>query len=205
LGTTISSIESGGYIHNMESNKKSGTININHVYAGQQKDFIINLMVGSGTKKLITIGGQYRSLCRNNSLAEMDMSVLRPWLTRLPDELAFHPDVAAELTRIRLQNGVLDMLHMQKMTAQGLQDLWDKIKHSDEGRGTPEETLSGLSMDVAEMNRHVSGIPYTLSWLSCHKWQCATTKGTPNKSSTFKTIGQYANEDTNLVSYCLYI
>jgi hypothetical protein len=79
--------------------------------------------------------------------------------------------------------------------------LWTKIKHSDEGRGAPEETLSSLSMDVAEMNRDTSGMPYTLQWLSCHKWQCATTKGTTNKSNAFQTIGMYANGDTNLVSY----
>jgi hypothetical protein len=157
-------------------------------------------MVSSGTKELITIGGQYRSFNCNNSLAELDMTVLRPGLTRLPDELAMHPDVAAELTRIRLQNGVLDMIQMQKMTTEGLQQLWNKIKQSDEGRGAPEETLSGLSMDMTEMNRDSSGMPYTLSWLSCHKWQCATTKGTPNNSSAFRTIGQYADEDTNLVS-----
>jgi hypothetical protein len=182
LGTTISSIESGSYIHHVESDKKSGTISINHVYAGEQKDFIVNLMVGSGRKELITIGGQYRSFIWNDSLAEVDMSVLRPWLTRLPDGLAINPDVAAELTRIRLQNGVLDMLQMQKMTTEGLQQLWNKIKHSDEGRSTPEETLSGLSMDVAEMNRAISGMSYTLSWLSCHKWQCATTQRAHPKS-----------------------
>jgi hypothetical protein len=198
VGTTISSIESGSYIHHVDSDKKSGTININHVYAGEQKDFIINLMVGSGTKdRLMTIVG-----LGINSLAEMDMSVLRPRIRkRLPDDLAMHPDVAAELTRNRLQNGILDMLKTQKMTSQGLQQLWNKIKDSDEGRGAPEETLSGLSMDVAKMNIAISGMPYTLSWLSCHKWQRATTKGAPSNSSAFRTIGQYANNDTNLVSY----
>jgi hypothetical protein len=127
LGTTISSIESGGYIHHVESDKKSGTISISHVYVGEQKDFIVNLMVGSGTKELVTIGGQYQSFNGNNSLAEMDMSVLRPWLTRLPGELAIHPDVAAELTRIRLHKGVLDMLEMQKMTTHGLQQLCVRV------------------------------------------------------------------------------
>jgi hypothetical protein len=75
------------------------------------------------------------------------------------------------------------------------------IKHSDEGCGAPEKTLSDLSMDVAEMKRDILGMPYTLSWLSCQKWQRATTKGTPNNSSAFRTKGQYADEDTNLVSY----
>ncbi|KAM0830595.1 hypothetical protein ACQ4PT_066096 [Festuca glaucescens] len=195
----ISSIESGNYIHSLESDKMSGTITIDNIYAGEQKEFIVNLIVGSGMKTLMTIGGQYKGFKWDNSLAEIDMSVTRPWLTRFPDDLAIHPNVAAELVRIRLQNGVRDMLETQKMTTQGLQQLWNMIKHSDEGRGVPEETLSGLSMEVAKMNRDISGMPYTLSWLSCHKWQRATTKGTSSNSSAFRTMGQYADEDTNLV------
>jgi hypothetical protein len=202
LGTTISSIESSGYIHHVESDKKSGTINIHHVYAGEEKDFMVNLKVRGKTKELIRIGGQYRSFIWNNSIAEMDVSVKRAW-SLLPNDLATHPDVAAELTRIQLQNGILYMLAMQKMTTQGLQQLWNKIKDSDQGRSAREETLTGLSMDVAEMTRDISGMPYTLSWLSSHKWQRATTKGTPNISSAFRTIGQYANGDIKLVSYII--
>uniref|UniRef100_A0ACD5W597 Uncharacterized protein n=1 Tax=Avena sativa TaxID=4498 RepID=A0ACD5W597_AVESA len=197
---TISSIESGNYIHHVKSNKTSGTIVIDHIYAGEQKDFIVNLIVGDGRMKLITISGQCKGFKWNKSFAEMDMSVRRPWLTRSLDDLTIQPDVAAELTRIRLQNGVLHMLKTEKMTTQGLQELWNMIKHSDEGRGAPEETLSGLDMDVVEMNREISGIPYTLSWLSCHMWQRSTTKGTPTRSKAFRTIGQYADEDINLVN-----
>lgn len=197
----ISSIESGNYIHHVTYSKTSGTIIIDHIYAGEQKDFIVNLIVGSGRKKLMTIGGQYKSFKHIISIAEIEMSVLRPRSTSSPDKFAIHPDVAAELMRIRLQNGVLDMLDTQKMTTEGLQQLWNMIKHSDKGCGAPEVTVSGLNMDVAEMNRHISGMPYTMSWLSCHKWQRATTKGTPDNSSSFRTIGQYADEDTNLVSY----
>uniref|UniRef100_A0ACD5W741 Uncharacterized protein n=1 Tax=Avena sativa TaxID=4498 RepID=A0ACD5W741_AVESA len=197
----ISSIKSGNYIHHVESDKMSGQIIIDHIYAGEQKEFIVNLIVGNARKELMTIGGQYMSFKRTNSIAEMDMSVLRPWFKSSPDDLAIHPDVAAELTRIQLQNGILEMVDTQKMTTQGLQKLWDMIKDSDEGRGTPELTLSGLSMDVAKMNRDISGMPYMLSWLSCHKWQRATTKGTLSNSSAFQTIGHYADEHTNLVSY----
>ncbi|KAM0848692.1 hypothetical protein ACQ4PT_054217 [Festuca glaucescens] len=201
----ISSIESGNYIHHVKSDKMSGTIIIDHIYAGEQKEFIVNLIVGNARKELMTIGGQYKSCKRNKyPIAEMDMSVLRPWSKPSPYDLAIHPNVAAELTRIRLQNGVLDMVEAQKMTTQEVQKLWNKVKHSDEGCSAPEETLSGLNMEVAEMNKDISGMPYTLSWLSCHKWQRPTTKGTPNNSRAFRTIGQYADEDTNLVKVETY-
>lgn len=123
----ISSIESGNYIHHVTYSKTSGTIIIDHIYAGEQKDFIVNLIVGSGRKKLMTIGGQYKSFKHIISIAEIEMSVLRPRSTSSPDKFAIHPDVAAELMRIRLQNGVLDMLDTQKMTTEGLQQLWNMI------------------------------------------------------------------------------
>jgi hypothetical protein len=195
----IKSIESGNYIHNVESDKMSGTIIVDHMYEGEQKEFIVNLKVGTGRKNLMTLSGQYKSFETVNSIAKMDVSVLRLWYES-PEDLAIHPDVAAELTRIRLQNGILDIVEKQKMSTQGLQKLWNMIKHSDEGRGAPVETLSGLSMEVDEMNRDISGMPYTLSWLSGHKWQRETTKGTPRNSGVFRTIGQYTDDNTNMVS-----
>ncbi|KAM3400556.1 hypothetical protein ACQJBY_005419 [Aegilops geniculata] len=206
LGTYISSIESGDYIHDVKCDKMSGTIKIDHIYAGERKEFIVNMTVGAGMKKLMTIGGQYQSF--NGSkllgetsklLGETDVSILRPWLTRSQDELEIHPDVAAELIRTRLRNGVLGMLEKQQLTSQGLEQLWNMTKRSDEGRRAPEKTLSGLNKDLHEMKRAVSGMPYTLSWLSCHNWQRATTKGAAKNSSVFRTTAQHADEDINSV------
>jgi hypothetical protein len=198
-GVTISSIESGGYVQHVKSDKMSGTININHIYAGGQKDFIVNLTVDYWRKGLLTIGGQYQSLNGSKSLAQTDLSVLWPWST-LPDKLAIHHDVAAELVRTKLQKEVSTMLEKKHLTGQDLQKMWDMIKDSDNGHATPEKTLYRLSIDVAEMKRDVSGLAYMLSWLSCHKWQCATTKGTPNNSSAFQTIGQHTDEGGCMVS-----
>ncbi|CAM0958173.1 unnamed protein product [Alopecurus aequalis] len=199
FGIAISSIESGGYIHHVKSDKMSGTINFNHIYAGEQKDFIVNLTVGTGRTELLTIGGQYQRLNRSKSLPQIDLSVLGPCSTCSLDKMAIHHDVAAELTRTQLQKGVSAMLEKKHLTAQDLQNMWDIIKDSDNGHSTPEKTLYGLSMDVAEMKRDVSGLDYMLSWLSCHKWQRATTKGTPNNSSAFRTIGQHTDEGGSMV------
>jgi hypothetical protein len=201
----IKSIEFGNYIHNVKYNYKNTTISIDNMYAGEQKEFIVNLRVGTGRKDLLTISGQYKSFERVNSIDKMDVYVRRPWVQLSPEDLAIHPDVAAELARIQLQNGILDMVEKHKMTTQGLQKLWNMIKHSEEGRGAPVETMSGLSTEVAEMNRDIPGMPYMLSWLSGHMWQRETTKGTHSNSSVYRTIGQYSTDDnTNMVSF-LYI
>lgn len=155
FGITISAIEySGPCTHKVESDQMSGTISIDRIYAGERKEIIVNLTVGHGRKKLMTIGGQYKNLNESKSLAEVEMSVLRPWCTSSPGELAINFDVAAVVARIRLQNGVLAMIEKQQLTCQNLQKLWDEIKDSDKDRGMLEETLSGLSIDVAEMKRH---------------------------------------------------
>ncbi|XP_037474059.1 uncharacterized protein LOC119350232 [Triticum dicoccoides] len=202
--TSISSIESGGYIHNVKYDinpykNMSGTIKIGHIYAGEQKEFIVNLTVEDFETRIMTIGGQYQSFNRIFLLREMHVRVEQPRLTHMPNYQGIHPDVAAELARIKLRNGVLDMLEKQHLSDQGLEELWTMIKYSREGRGAPKKTLSVLSMDRHEMKRAVTGMPYTLSWLSCHKWQRATTKGAANNSCAFRTVAQHADEDTNLV------
>ncbi|XP_047042788.1 uncharacterized protein LOC124646765 [Lolium rigidum] len=199
-GIEIASIESGGYIHDVKSDKMSGTININHIYAGEQKDFIVHLTVWNGRKKLVTISGQYQSINGSMSLAQTDLSLLRPWSTCSSDKLAIHHDVAMELTRTQLQKGVSAMLE-KDLSVQGLQKMWEVIKDSDIGHATPEKALYGLSLDVGEMQRDVSGLAYMLSWLSCHKWQSATTKGAhaPYKSSVVQTIWPHTDKGSSMV------
>ncbi|KAM0880242.1 hypothetical protein ACQ4PT_033703 [Festuca glaucescens] len=55
-GVAISSIESGYYGKNVSLDKLFGEIDINDVYAGEQKNFIVYLTVAEGKKKLLTIG-----------------------------------------------------------------------------------------------------------------------------------------------------
>ena len=63
-----------------------------------------------------------------------------------------------------------------------------------------------LSMDVTEMKRDIenpkehrkSGLPYMLSWLTSHKWQRATIKGTPSSFGAILTTGRDADRRTTL-------
>jgi hypothetical protein len=195
-GITISSIDSGGYINHVENNQ-FGTIDMDNIYASEQKDFIVYLRVAEGKKELITIGGRYRSPDTVKHLAYTDVYVQRPHQECLPDDLAIQPEVAAELVRIRLEKGISTMLDKGPSTVE-LQQLWEEIMDTDEGRATPAETLLSISMEVAEMNRDIEnlkeyrkpGLPYTLSWLTSRRWRRATTKGTPSNSDAFQTTGQ---------------
>jgi hypothetical protein len=202
-GITISSIESGGYVNRVE-NSEFGTIDIDNIYAGEKKDFIVYLRVAEGKKELMTIGGQYLSHDTVKHLVYTDVYVQHPHQEGLPEDLAIQPDVAAELVRIMLEKGISTM---QKAPSKAeLQQLWEKIVDSDEGRASPTETLSGLSMDVAQMKMDIenpkeyskSGLPYMLSWLTSRKWQRATIKGTPCNSEAFQTIGQGADGGASL-------
>jgi hypothetical protein len=198
-GITISSIESGGYVNHVKANN-FGTIDIENIYAGEQKDFIVYLRVAEGKKELMTIGGRYLSHDDTvKHLAYTDVFVQHTRQEGLQDDLAIHPEVAAELVRIMLEKGISTMLDKGPSIV-GLQQLWEDIMDTDEARGTPEKTLSGISMDVAEMKRDFenpeeymkSGLPYMLSWLTSRKWQRATIKGTisRNDAIALQTTGQ---------------
>jgi hypothetical protein len=203
-GITMSSIESGGYVNNVKNNQ-FGTIDIDNIYACEQKDFVVYLRVAEGKKELMTIGGKYLSHNTVKHLANMNVHIMRPHQECVPGDLAIHPEVAAELTRIRLEKGISTMLE-KGMSILGIQQVWEEIMDCEEGRGAPEETLSSLSLDVTEMKRDIenpkehrkSGLPYTLSWLTSRKWQRATIKGTPCSSGAIQTTGQDADGRTTM-------
>jgi hypothetical protein len=198
-GITISSIESGGYSNHVENNQ-FGTVYMDNIYASEQKDFVVYLRVAEGKKELITIGGQYLSHDTVKHLAYTYVSVQRPHKDCLPDDLAFQPEVAAELVRIKLEKDISTMLD-QGPSSVGLQQLWEKIMDTDEGRATPAETMLSISMEVAEMKRDIekpkeyrkSGLPYTLSWLTSRRWRRATIKDTHSHSNALQTTEQDAD------------
>jgi hypothetical protein len=115
-----------------------------------------------------------------------------------------------EKAKIKYMEGILDIQNQdvsgysfereQVVSGHRQETLWETVKHS-HANVVPEEMLSDLEKDIAEI--HKGNRQYMLSWLSCHEWQRATTKGRPSNSTAFQTIGQqHANGGTNLVS-CL--
>jgi hypothetical protein len=107
-GVTISSIASGRYSNLVSSGKRSGTIDIYNICAGEQKNFIVYLTVPQDKEKLVTVSGGYQSLNTSKELVGVDVVIARPRRKCLPHKVIIHPKVAAELLRIRLMNGILD-------------------------------------------------------------------------------------------------
>jgi hypothetical protein len=184
-GVAISSIESGSYSNNVSSDNLSGEIDIHDLYAGETKNFIVYLKVVEGTKKLLTIGGRYMELnATSKQLPDADVFVLRPRSGCLPAKLAMHPDVAAELARIRFVKGLSALVAKGKrLNIMHFENLLDSVRFSMDGQAAPEETLSCLGRYVDEMKKVAclpdlspGKVPYVLSWLSSHQWQRATTK-----------------------------
>nr|WDY61369.1 WTK6-vWA [Triticum aestivum]WDY61370.1 WTK6-vWA [Triticum aestivum] len=190
-GVSISSIYSGGYNNHVSSDKLSGEIDIDNMYAGERKNFIVYLTVAEGSdNKFMTVGGRYRSFIADRELADTDVLVLRPSSASLLGNPGIHHEVAAELMRIQLLKGVITM----GRNPDSLEQLWAHVKCSEEGVSAPEETLLELGNDVAEITRAItynSSPPYMMSWLTCHLWQRATTKGARCVSGAFTIPGQH--------------
>ncbi|KAM0888625.1 hypothetical protein ACQ4PT_028210 [Festuca glaucescens] len=175
-GVDILSIESGGHGNKVSSDKQSGEIHIDNIYAGETKNFIVYLTIVAAKKKLLTVGGRYLGFNANKQLGDMDVFVLRPLSGCSPGKLAIHPEVASELVRRRLEKALSAITEQPQYTWE-MHELWRKIKYSYEGCGATRETLSQLDEDLYYLTTTAQFRPYQLSWLSCHKWQRATTKG----------------------------
>jgi len=204
-GVTIYSIFSGLYGDFISWDKQSATVDLDDIYAGQQKTFIVYLTVTEGKEKLVTIGGRYQSRNTSKELVGMDVVVLRPHRKCLPDEVVIHPKVAAELLCKRL---MIDITRRnQDLGRNSLLLLLDKMKNSDQVPAAPEEILSDLKEEVAEMtDRYGVDRESMLSSLSCHQLQRSTPKGTPASRDAFQILEQQRVEGrTNLVSVCLCI
>lgn len=188
-GASISSIDSGGYCSHVNSEGHSGEIHINDIYAGETKNFIVKIMKPvKGKEKLMTISGRYRSLNASKMLlADTDVFVLGSECS--PENLAMHSEVATELMRLQFVKGISSILQLQaqltidNMDSDTMESLWSTVRGSKWGKRASKEALYVIDKEKEEILKQ--GSPYLLSWLSCHKWQRATSKGTCYDSAPF--------------------
>jgi hypothetical protein len=202
---TISSIASGSCTDLISSDKRSGTIDIHSIYPGKQNNFIVYLKVPQGKEKLLTVSARHQIRNTSKELVGTDVVVLRPRRKCLPHEVIIHPKVAAELLRIRLIEGIA--IQDQDLSRNRLWLLLEEIKNSHEGHAAPEEILSDLEEEVAEMmDRYGVDTEKMLSALNCHQLQRGSTnKGTVCNIDAFQILEQQrVDERNNLVSVTMY-
>nr|XP_051222155.1 uncharacterized protein LOC127340448 [Lolium perenne] len=155
-GVSISSIESGSYRQSISADKQVGTIEINDLYAGEKKNFIVFLSIPEGKEKLITIGGTYRNvkISKNDIIqfGESEVVVKRP-KANTPSREVLHPEVAAELARLELVEAVSAMATLPQQDNGELQSLWDRIRNSENGVKALKKSISDLDKGVSAMQR----------------------------------------------------
>lgn len=214
-GVTISYVESGAYEQHVSDGDLSCDIEVTDIYAGEQKNFIVHLKVNHGEgklvisgadgkeAKLVTVGGEYLVVGGSNKvLPGTDVCVVPPREVPGPEACDIHPEVAVELTRVKLWKFILKMLELsgdcEIPTNDGIQQILDEFKDSVAGSAAAKDILSQLGRDVAAMeimvigkteeHRKSGGLAYMLSWVSCHQWQRATTKGMTSSSVAYRVV-----------------
>ncbi|KAI4992342.1 hypothetical protein ZWY2020_051759 [Hordeum vulgare] len=201
-GILISSIESGGYSNKTTPDRRSGTISIDNMYAGDRKNFIVFLelaaMKQAGKQKVLTVSGQYQGVsAASKKLAGVDVSVMRP-LKEFADRLVKDPDVAQEAARIKLLR-LIDSASQQE--SPNLAKAWSRFETSCEVDDAPQavQAFQGdydkmiIGIDDPQAHKKL-GLPYMLSWLSSHKWQRATTMDDPSHTPFISTAQQVINK-----------
>jgi hypothetical protein len=197
---TISSIASGHCRNLIVSDKQPVLLDIRNIEPGEQKNFIVYVKVPQVKEKLVSV-----SVETGKGLVGMDVVVLRPCRKCLPHEVTIHPKVAAELLRIRLMEGIAKQ--NRYLSGNSLRMLLEEIKNSHEGYTAPEEILSDLEEEVAEMmDRYGVDTEKMLSALNCHQLQRGSTnKGTVCNIDAFQILEQQrVDERNNLVSVTMY-
>ncbi|KAK1670079.1 hypothetical protein QYE76_058238 [Lolium multiflorum] len=139
--------DSGSYRQSISADKQVGTIEINDLYAGEKKNFIVFLSIPEGKDKLITISGLYRNvkISKNDAIqfGKREVVVKRPKAST-PSSEVVRPEVAAELVRGKLVKVVSSMATEPQLNNSNLQSLWDGIRNSENGLEAPEKIISNL-------------------------------------------------------------
>ncbi|TVU26822.1 hypothetical protein EJB05_29387, partial [Eragrostis curvula] len=183
----FSSIKSGRYESGFSFKRRSGTIQVPDLYAGEQKNFLVYLDVPKGPQyHLITVGRSYTKpmISRKNTiqLDDSKLVVFRPKVaTTSPDETVC-PDVAAELIRLRLIELVCSVVNSEELSVEELQRSWEEIKGSRDGFNSPQSMVLALDEDVAMMQR-TNDRMFIWSWIRCHFFQRPNKKADGEQTS----------------------
>lgn len=206
-GVEISSVESGGHSYTIKPDGHSCTVKVDYLYAGEEKNFIVRLRVPQGAKQLMTVDGHFKYAMGRRAAISIT-GTTGVFVQRLlegggsSNKLdSMCPEVEAELTRLRI---VEDVDHCRTLVTNKSIDsvgdnllalLQDMKLQADAKPGAPERWWFSIGKDLGKMleladtyqNMEMSMYPYMLSWLSSHRWQRATTKGSPSCSEAFQT------------------
>lgn len=196
----LQSVKAGSYPSQMMGNGRSGSIDVGHLYADEERDFLLVVNVpedpSSNHTPLLKVKCSFKDPFTKETLTIEGEEVK----IRRPESSSSQEVGSIEVDRQRNRLRAAEAMSQARASAEG-GNLGDAIAILENCRKILSTTISGKSQDrlcvaldaeLKEMqermaSRHVyeaSGRAYILSGLSSHSWQRATARGDSTDSSS---------------------
>ncbi|VAI47158.1 unnamed protein product [Triticum turgidum subsp. durum] len=196
-GVQLRSIKSGSYLSKVAGDGRNGSIDVGHLYADEERDFLLSVSFPQSREQtiLLKVAFSYRDPVTNECIKIQgdEVMILRP-RSRTPELVCMEVD--RERNRVR----AADSIEAARAAAErGV--LSEAVAILEECRRVLLESFSSrngdrlcmaLDAELREMQERMasrqryeaSGRAYLLSGLSSHSWQRATTRGDSTDSSS---------------------
>ncbi|KAL6633966.1 hypothetical protein ACP70R_026637 [Stipagrostis hirtigluma subsp. patula] len=196
-GVQLHSIKSGSYLSKVAGNGRNGSIDVGHLYADEERDFLLSVSLPHCCEQttLLKVAGAYKDPLTNEAIKIQgdEVKILRP---KSPTSEPVCMEVDRERNRVR----AADAIEAARAAAErGI--LSDAVAILEDCRKILLESFSSQSGDrlcmaldaeLREMQERManrqryeaSGRAYLLSGLSSHSWQRATARGDSTDSAT---------------------
>ncbi|XP_044952640.1 E3 ubiquitin-protein ligase WAV3-like [Hordeum vulgare subsp. vulgare] len=196
-GVQLRSIKSGSYLSKVAGDGRNGSIDVGHLYADEERDFLLSVSFPQSREQtiLLKVAFSYRDPVTNECIKVQgnEVMILRP-KSCAPEPVCMEVD--REKNRVR----AADCIEAARAAAErGV--LSEAVAILEECRRVLSESFSSrngdrlcmaLDAELREMQERMasrqryeaSGRAYLLSGLSSHSWQRATTRGDSMDSSS---------------------
>ncbi|TVU29190.1 hypothetical protein EJB05_20748 [Eragrostis curvula] len=196
-GVKLRSIKSGSYLSKVYGNGRNGSIDVGHLYADEERDFLLSVSLPHchDQTTLLKVASAYRDPLTNEGITIQgdEVKILRP---KSPTSEPVCMEVDRERNRVRAADAIETARAAAERGA-----LSDAVAVLEDCRRILSESFSSqngdrlcaaLDAELREMQERManrqryeaSGRAYLLSGLSSHSWQRATARGDSTDSAT---------------------
>jgi Mg-chelatase subunit ChlD len=196
-GVKLHSIKSGSYLSKVAGNGRNGSIDVGHLYADEERDFLLSVSLPDCNEQttLLKVASAFRDPLTNEAtmIQGDEVKILRP-------KTSTSEPVCMEVDRERNRLHAADAIETARAAAER-GALSDAVAILEDCRRVLSESFSSQSGDrlcaaldaeLKEMQERMasrqryeaSGRAYLLSGLSSHSWQRATARGDSTDSAT---------------------
>uniref|UniRef100_A0A0E0IKI5 RING-type domain-containing protein n=1 Tax=Oryza nivara TaxID=4536 RepID=A0A0E0IKI5_ORYNI len=193
----LHTIKSGSYLSKVAGDGRNGSIEVGHLYADEERDFLLSLSFPQSRDQtmLLKVACAYRDSVTNEAIKIQadEVKILRP---KSPTSEPVCMEVDRERNRVRaaeaieaaraaaergaLSDAVAILEHCRRILSESF-----SRKSGDRLCISLDAELKEMQDRMASRQRYeASGRAYLLSGLSSHSWQRATTRGDSTDSTT---------------------